>query len=104
MSGTKVRALSLSRHARVSMYCWVRRHEVLDDLVELLIRIVHRITKRAENRIKQEIVRDHMKVDDKTTLLFNIAEAAVANMDGTVRDVVVPAVGGEGTLFDLVAE
>lgn len=77
---------------------------MLDDLVELLIRIVHRITRRAENRIKQEIVRDHMKVDGETTLLFNIAETAVANMDGTVRDVVVPAVSGEATLFDLVAE
>ena len=93
-----------SRNARVAMYCWVRRREVLDDMVELLIRIVHRISARAKKRVEREIITDHLKVRGKTTLLFNIAEAAVDNMDGTVRDVVVPAVGGESTLFDLVAE
>ena len=43
------------------------------------------------------------RVTGKTNLLFEIAGAAVARPDGTVRDVVFP-VAGEQTLRDLVRE
>ena len=92
-----------SRHALVAMYCWVRRREVIDDLVELLIRIVHQISSRAERRVIQELVKDCRKVRGKATLLFKMAEAAMQDPDGIVRDVLFPVVG-ERTLADLVAE
>lgn len=92
-----------SRHALVAIYCWVRRREVIDDLVELLIRIVHRIAARAERRVIQELVKDSRKVRGKTTLLFKMAEAAMQDPDGTIRDVVFPVVN-ERTLSELVAE
>ena len=40
----------------------------------------------------------------KTGLLFRVAEASVKRPDGTVRDVVFPAVGGEHVLHELVKE
>ena len=75
----------------------------LDELVELLIHIVHKIGVRAERKVYKELFADLMRVSGKTTLLFKIAEAADSNPDGTVRDVVFPVVG-EQTLRDLVKE
>lgn len=92
-----------SRYALLAMYCWVRRREIVDDLVELLLRIVHGISSRAERKVVKELVRDIRKVRGKTTLLFRLAEAALEHPDDTVRDVLYPVIG-ERTLSDLVAE
>ena len=95
--------VATSRHALVSIYCWMRAREITDDLVELLIRVVHGISVRAERKVVQELVRDIRSVHGKTTLLFKLAEAAMEHPDGTVRHVLFPVVG-ERTLGDLVAE
>ena len=92
-----------SRHARLAIYCWVRRSEIIDGIVELLIQMIHGIGRRAEKRVVAEIIRDVRKVRGKTSLLFSIAEAALGNLDGRVRDVVLP-VADEATLNDLVQE
>lgn len=92
-----------SRYALLAMYCWVRRKEIIDDLVELLIRIVHGIASRAERKVTREIINDIRKVRGKTTLLFKLAEAALEHPNDTVRDVLYPVVD-ERTLTDIVAE
>ncbi len=83
--------------------CWMRTSELSDSLVELLIALVHKINARAEQRVAGELLNDLKRVRGKEGLLFRIAEAAVAEPDGTVRAVVFP-VAGEGTLQDLVRE
>lgn len=81
----------------------VEKLAIIDDLVELLIRIVHGISSRAERKVVRELVQDIRKVRDKTTLLFRLAEAALEHPDETVRDVLYPVID-ERTLSDLVAE
>lgn len=83
--------------------CWVRRAEITNTLVDLLIQIVHRIDTRAEHKAEQAFLRDLKRVSGKTTLLFQLAEAAVTTPDGTVRDVIFP-IAGEQTLQELVKE
>jgi hypothetical protein len=80
-----------------------RRREITDTLADLLISTVHRIGARAERRVTQELISEFRKVAGKETLLFRLAEAAIARPDDTVRAVVYP-VAGEKTLRDLVAE
>ena len=80
-----------------------RQREITDTLADLLISTVHRIGARAERRVTQELVSEFRKVAGKETLLFRLAEAAIARPDDTVRAVVYP-VAGEKTLRDLVAE
>jgi Domain of unknown function (DUF4158) len=65
----------------------LRRREIADGLVDLLIQIVHRIGVRAEQRVTAELVGEIQRVEDKTALLFRIAVAALANPDRTVREV-----------------
>ena len=82
-----------------------REREITDTLVDLLIATVHRINARAERKITEELIREFTRVTGKETILFRIAEAAVAHPDDTVRAALFPVVpGGERTLRDLVAE
>jgi hypothetical protein len=80
-----------------------RQREITDTLADLLISTVHRIGARADRKVTQELVSEFRKVAGKETLLFRLAEAAIARPDDTVRAVVYP-VAGEKMLRDLVAE
>ncbi len=82
-----------------------REREITDTLVELVIGTVHRINARADKRVKEELIREFRRVSGKETILFHLAEAAVAHPDDTVRSALFPVVpGGETTLQNLVAE
>jgi hypothetical protein len=69
----------------------------------LLIQLVHRIGARAERRVQKELVDDLKRVSGKTNLLFQLAEAAVEQPNGIVKEVLYPVVG-ERTLRELVKE
>lgn len=91
------------RYTLLAAFCWQRRQEIIDGLVDLLIQIVHRISVRAEKKVVEELVGDLQKVHGKTTLLFKMAEAALAAPEGVVKEVLYPVVS-EQTLADLVKE
>lgn len=84
-------------------YCVPREAEIVDSLIELLVEITHRITVRAERRVIKELLEEYRQVRGKTGILFRVAEAAVDNPDGIVRDVIFPIVG-EQTFEALVKE
>jgi hypothetical protein len=92
-----------TRSTLVAVFCWQRRKVIIDGLVDLLLQVVHRITVRAEKKVVKELFKDVHHVHGKTTLLYKLAEAVVTQPDGTVREVVFPAVG-EATLHRLVQE
>jgi TnpA family transposase len=92
-----------TRLAWLAAYAHLRGRAVADALVELLIETVHHIGARAEHRVERELLEDLKRVGGKQALLYRMAGAAVENPDGTVRDVIYPAVG-ERTLHDLVRE
>jgi TnpA family transposase len=91
------------RFTLLAGYCWRRRQEIVDTLVQLLLDMAHHLTTKAERRVEKAFVKDIKKVSGKTTLLFRLAEAAVDKPDGTIREVVFPVVS-EQTLRDLVKE
>ncbi len=91
------------RYTLLSAFCWLRSSEITDNLVELLIQMVHRIGARAERRVERELLDDFKKVSGKTGLLFQLAEAALSQPEGAVKEVIYPVVG-ETTLKNLVRE
>jgi len=91
------------RYTLVAAYCHIRKQEIIDSLIDLLIQVVHKIGARAENKVEQELLNDLRCVRGKTNVLFKLAEAAVEKPDGVVKDVLYPVVGLE-TLKDLVKE
>ena len=91
------------RFTLLAAYCWRRRQEIVDTLVELLLDVAHHLSTKAERRVEKAFVKDIKKVSGKTTLLFRLAEAVIDKPDGTIREVVFPVVS-EQTLRDLVKE
>jgi hypothetical protein len=91
------------RYTLLAAFCWQRRQEIIDGLVDLLILVIHRISVRAERKVVKELLQDLERVDGKTTLLYKLAEATLAQPHGIVKDVVFPIVG-EPTLHALVNE
>lgn len=91
------------RYALYAILLYCRQREIIDSLIELLIQIVHRLTVRAERKLVKALLNDFQRVHGKTTLLFQIAEAALKNPDGLVKEVVYPVVG-ENTLRSLLKE
>jgi hypothetical protein len=83
--------------------CWCRLQEVSDEVVALLIAVVHRMGARAERRVERQYIDDLKRVAGKTTLLYKVAEVVVAQPDDTVRDAIYPVVS-EKTLRELVKE
>jgi hypothetical protein len=55
-------AYEIRRHAAsllyslIAAYCWLRAQEITDDLIELLIQIIHRIGASAERRVERELL------------------------------------------------
>jgi hypothetical protein len=87
----------------LAVLCWCRLTEVTDSLVELFIDLVRAINTRAERRVDKEQIAEFRRVGDKENVLFKLADVSLRHPDGSVRQVVFPAVG-EQTLNDLVAE
>ncbi len=91
------------RYTLLAAFCDRRLGEITDNLLDLLIGVIHKISVRAEQRVEEELLADLQRVPGKAGLLYRLAEAALADPDGRVRDVVFPVVG-EQTLRDLVHE
>jgi len=99
----------LRRHPEITRLVWLaafvhlRGRNITDGVADLLIETVHYIGAHAEQRVEHELLEDLKRVGGKQNLLFEMADAAVGNPDGSVRDVIFPVVG-EQTLQDLVKE
>lgn len=91
------------RYTLLSALCFMRLREVTDGLVEVLLQIIHKIGARSEKKIEKALLEDFKKVSGKNGLLFRVAEAALGDPDGLVREVVFPVVGEE-TLSAVVKE
>ena len=91
------------RYTLMAAFCIQRSQEITDNLIELLIQIIHRIDTRAVRRINQELINEFKAVSGKSGLLFRIAEIAIASPQGVIEQVIYPVVSLQ-TLKDLVAE
>lgn len=91
------------RYTQLSAFFWLRCMEISDNLVDLLIQIIHRIGVRAERKIEKEILNDLRRVSNKYGILFNMAQTAFEHPEGIIKDVLYPVVN-EQTLKDLVKE
>lgn len=91
------------RYGLYAIFLYWRQREIIDGLIELFIQIVHRLSARAERKLVKTLLSDFQKVHGKTALLFRIAEAALNNPNGQVKEVLYP-VAGEDTLKSLLKE
>lgn len=91
------------RYTILAAFCWTRQQELLDTLAELLIDTVHHLKTHAEKRVNQSFLADVRRVSGKNEILVKLSEAALAEPEGQVQQVLYPVVGEE-TLRAIVKE
>ena len=91
------------KYATLAIFCYVRSREIVDNLVDLLIQVIHKIGKRSENKVNRKIVRELKKVYGKQAILVDLARVMVENPDGIIKEVVYPVVKAE-TLQEIIKE
>ncbi|MGW3471041.1 hypothetical protein ACWDKQ_21870 [Saccharopolyspora sp. NPDC000995] len=93
------------RYTLLAALCWVRQAEITDDLIRLLVDLVHKINARAERRVEKELLGEMTSVPGKKGIFLKMVNAVLEHPDEQVRSAVWPVVpGGEKTLRKLVKE
>ena len=92
-----------TRYTLIAAFCHLRTQEVTDNLVDLLIQMIHGIGKRAERKVNTQLMRDFKKVRGKHGILFQMANASLEKPEGKIQEVIYPVVS-QKTLQDLVKE
>ena len=83
------------RYTLIAAFCHQRVQEITDNLVELLVQIVHRLRINAERRVERELIEDFKRVHGKETMLYRIAEVALAHPEQPVKEVIYPIASPE---------
>ncbi|WP_145600411.1 Tn3 family transposase [Yersinia frederiksenii] len=83
---------STIRYTMVAIFCWRRRQQLTDALIEMLMLLIHNLGTRAEKKVDKKQFAAFKKVRGKARLLFRMAEATVDQPDGVIKDVVYPVV------------
>lgn len=92
------------RATLLACFCWDRRHEMTDQLVDMLIDLIHRIGARAEKKIERTYINELKRIHGKARMYYQIATASLEHPEGVVSEVVYPAAGGEANLRALIEE
>ncbi len=84
-----------TRYTYLAAFCLQRAAEVTDSLVDLLLLVVHRIGAKAEKRVGKQFLDEVRRVDNKPRLLYQMADAALAHPEETIRAGIFSAVSEE---------
>ncbi len=71
------------RSTLLAAFCWQRRQEIIDGLIDLLLLIVHKIGAKAEKHVTKELVEEIRRVEGKERILCEVAEAALMKRKNT---------------------
>ena len=91
------------RYGLMLCFVSVRTMEVIDDIVQMFVKLVHRIDVRSANQRDKQQLADFKIVEGKNQILYRVAQAIVENPNGTIREVIFPKVKPK-TFENLVAE
>lgn len=91
------------RYSLLASFVKIRGMEITDNLVELLIQLIHKMTTKAEKKTDKELLIDAKKVNGKSAILFRMAEISIDEPKGVIEEEIYPEIG-EDKLKELVKE
>lgn len=83
------------RYAMMAIYCTIRKKEIIDNLVNTLIHIIHKLKVSAERRVTKRLVKDFKLIRGKNALLARIAEIALKHPELTMEEALYTTIGKE---------
>jgi TnpA family transposase len=84
-----------TRSTLLAAFCQQRTGEVTDGLVDLLLLVIRRIGAKAEKHVKKQYLDEISTVEGKQRLLRQVAEAALAGPEKTIRAGIYPVMSEE---------
>ena len=84
------RRSAATRYTLMAAFCWQRRREITDQMVDLLMRIVHKINARAERRVETTLLETFRTNLDEKGLVVRLLQAAIDHPDGEIQQVLYP--------------
>jgi len=90
-------------YASMAIFCHFCSELLTDNLVNTLIQLIHKIRTSAEISINKDILSEVKCVNGKFDILYTLANTALENPSGIIKDTIYPKVSKE-TLSDLAKE
>src|SRR5579884_990192 len=84
-----------TRYTLLAAFCLQRTGQVTDSLVDLLLLVIRRIGAKAEKHVKKQYHDEIQTVEGKQRLLRQVAEAALAGPEKTIRAGIYPVMSEE---------
>lgn len=92
-----------ARAASMACFIYIRSQLLTDDAADLFIKLIHNMKSSAEVHVNKKIISDVKKVNGKFDILCLLADTALDNPEGIIKETIYPKVG-EQTLKNLVTE
>lgn len=80
------------RYGQLALFCTVKCQQSADTLTDFLLKILHRIQRRAEQHVDQYVLSEIKKVKGKFDTLLTLAETLQNNPKGIIEQTVYPKV------------
>jgi TnpA family transposase len=91
------------RYAYLGIFCYVRQQMMVDTLTDLLLKLLHRIGKKAENFIDKNLKLDNKRVAGKMGTLLVLAKTSKEHPKGVIEQTIYPSVSQE-RLNDIIED
>ena len=89
---------STAKYASVTIFFHIRLQQMLDDLADTFVKLVHRMRTNAEKSIRDYVLGEVERVGGKFNILKQIAKIAVNKPKGIIEDEIYPEVSREKLL------
>ncbi|WP_440617913.1 Tn3 family transposase [Cysteiniphilum sp. 6C5] len=81
-----------SKYAMLTIFCHIRSEVILDNLVELFIKLVRKLEKSAETHVSKTLKKEIDRVEGKLNLLLKMTEASISYPKAMIEDKIYDAV------------
>ena len=84
-----------TRYAYLALFCHIRQQLMTDTLTDLLLKLLHRISTKAENFVDKDLKKDNKKVKGKMGTLLILAQTSKEHPKGIIEETIYPSVSQE---------
>ncbi|PCI36374.1 MAG: hypothetical protein COB50_04820 [Thiotrichales bacterium] len=87
------------RSTLLSIFYSIRRAEIIDHLIEVIIKLIKKIDKSAERKVNDDRLKELKKFGTDAELFYNVVSLIYENPDGIIKDVIYPHISIEEQLL-----
>jgi TnpA family transposase len=91
------------RYAYLASFCYIREQMTVDTLTNLLLKLLHLISKKAENFVDKSLKLDNKRVTGKMGTLLVLAQTSQNHPKGIIEKTIYPTVSQE-RLSDIIQD